>query len=205
MRRKASRRLAAMGVADEDFGESKVFCHVIMGVVSPVVEIPGDDEWSVARRPFIDSRSQRLDLFQAGAPEQGQVYANAVKRRIEKRCLDLRVQDAAFFEAEMGDILVDRVDDWKSGEDGVAVVAVVVDDVFAIGRAPDVTGQEFVLGIAGPVFVILGVFEVKSLYFLQKDNVGGEPIQLLFQLMNHHPPIELREPFVDVVGRDVQC
>jgi hypothetical protein len=35
-----------------------------------------------------------------------------------------------------------------------------------------------------------------------KQDVGGEAVQPIAQLVDHHPAIELREPLVDVVGRD---
>jgi hypothetical protein len=60
------------------------------------------------------------------------------------------------------------------GEDGVAVVAVVVDRVAAVGGLlPHVAGEELVLGLAGPVGVALGVAQVHALDFLQEDHVGA--------------------------------
>jgi hypothetical protein len=104
------------------------------------------------------------------------------------------MQQAALLELQVGDILVVAVQDGKAREDGVAVVAVVVNHVAAIGGGcPDVFGQEFVLRRVGPVVVVLGMAEVQALHFLQKDDVRVEVAQALAQLMHHHPPVELRE------------
>ena len=41
-----------------------------------------------------------------------------------------------------------------------------------------------------------------ALHFLQEQDVGRQPVQLLLELMDDHAPRQVREAFVDVVGRD---
>lgn len=114
------------------------------------------------------------------------------------------MQQAALFKAQMGDILVVAVQDGKARQDGIAVMAVVIDHVAAIGRCrPDILGQELVLGTGRPVLMALGMSQVQALDFLQKQDIRIEMAQALTQFVHHHPPVELREALVDVEGGDV--
>ena len=82
-------------------------------------------------------------------------------------------------------------------------MAVVGDRVLAVGDlAPHGVGDEFVLRLGRPVDVPRRVTPVDADDFLQEQDVDGEPVKPLAQLVDHHPPVELREPLVDVVGRD---
>ena len=44
-----------------------------------------------------------------------------------------------------------------------------------------------------------------ALHFLEENDVGAERAQPVAQLVYHEPPVEEREPLVDVVGDDVQA
>ena len=118
--------------------------------------------------------------------------------------LYLAVQHAAFFKMQMGDILVVTVQDWKARQDGIPMVAVVVDHIAAIGGIlPGFLGQKFVLGDARPVVMIARVTEMQTLHFLEKYDVRIQFTQTLTQFVDHHLAIELRKSFMDVVGGDV--
>lgn len=85
------------------------------------------------------------------------------------------------------------------------MVAVPIDNIASIGGGlPDILGQEFVLGLEGPVFELLGIPAVEPLDLLKKHNVWSKVPQLLPKLMNHQVLTELRESLVDVVGDDVE-
>ena len=71
------------------------------------------------------------------------------------------MQQAAPLQAMVRDVLVRGDKDGVTAEDGVAVVAMVVDGVAAIGGlAPDIFRQEFVLG---PFPIGRAVFKSKEL------------------------------------------
>jgi len=62
-----------------------------------------------------------------------------------------------------------------------------------------------VLRLTRMVAVAAGMTFVITLYFLQEHEVSIEPVQTLAYFMNHEPAIEKRQPFVNIVSRDVQC
>ena len=59
-------------------------------------------------------------------------------------------------------------------------------------------------GLRRPVVIAAGVAVVHALHFLQEQDVRREAVQLLPQLVDDHPPREMREAFVDVVGGDAE-
>jgi hypothetical protein len=113
------------------------------------------------------------------------------------------VQQPALFEAQMSHVLVVFMQDRKARQDRIAVVAVVIDHVATVGVvAPDVFGEEFVLGLRRPVRVLFGVPDVQTLDFLEEDDVGRQFAQAVAQLVHHHAAIELGKALVDVPGGD---
>jgi hypothetical protein len=88
---------------------------------------------------------------------------------------DRAVQQAAPFEAQVGHVLVVLVQDGEAREDRIAVVAVVIDHVAAVGVvAPDVLGEEFMLRLRRPIRMTLGMAQVQALDFLEEDDVGRQ-------------------------------
>ena len=116
---------------------------------------------------------------------------------------DLAVEQAPALEGMRRDVLVLVHDDGEPGQHRVAVVTVPVDRVLAVrDLVPHRAGDEFVLRLDRPVDVPRRVPLVAADDFLQEEDVRIEADQSVAQLVNHHPPVELRESLVDVVGGD---
>jgi hypothetical protein len=159
----------------------------------PVVEVTRDDERRVARDEAFDPLAQALELTAAATRRQREMYAYAMERRVPARDDDFAVQKAAPLETMRGDILVHPVLYRKTRQDRVAVVAVVIDGVSAVGKVgPDRIRQELVLRFRRPLLVALGVALVRAEHFLQKDDVGAERAETVPQLVDHHPAVEER-------------
>ena len=102
------------------------------------------------------------------------------------------MQQAALLEAMRGYILILGADDGEAAENGVAVVAVVVNRVAAISVVrPYFFGEKLVLRFDRPVVDVLGVVLVLALHFLQKHDVDIEQAQMMAQFVHHHAPIEM--------------
>ena len=115
------------------------------------------------------------------------------------------MQHAAPLKTQMGHVLIVGMQDRIARQDGVAVVAVIVGHVMAVGGGlPDIFGKKIVLRPRRPVCVIFCVAKMQALYLLQKNDVRAKGAQPLAQLVHHHAPVKLREALVDVVGGDVQ-
>ena len=81
------------------------------------------------------------------------------------------------------------------------MVAIIVDGVFTIGKvAPDGIREEFMLRLARPVYKTSCVAGMNALHFLQKDNIGAQRAQLIPHFVDHHPVLEKRKAFMDVIG-----
>jgi len=115
------------------------------------------------------------------------------------------MQEAAPLAAVARDVLVLGAQDRIAAQDGVAVMAVVVDGIAAVGDVvPNLVGEEIVLRFVGPVVEARGVAAVLPQHLLQEDDVRVERAQTVAQLVDHHAAVELREALVDVVGGDMQ-
>ena len=119
------------------------------------------------------------------------------------RQFDLAMQHAPAFEGMRRNVLVFPVQYLVAREDGIAMVTGVVDAVLAIGKiGVHMTGQKFMLRLAGPVLEAAGALAVTALHFLQKHNIGTEQPQTIAQFMYRQPAIELRQALVDIVASD---
>jgi hypothetical protein len=116
------------------------------------------------------------------------------------------VKQSSPLEAMHRYILVVPAHDWKFAEDRVAVMRIVHCGVAAVSEiAPHRICQKFVLRGSGPVLVPLREACMKTDHFLQEHEIGLERLQALAQLMQAHTPLELRKPFVDVIGEYVEA
>ncbi len=157
-----------------------------------------------ARHLAIEALDDRADLVAPAALVQREVHADAVQPLRHLRQLDLAVKHAATLQGMVRDVLVLGAQDRVAAEDGVAVVAVVVDGVAPVGEVrPHLVGEKFVLRLVGPVLETRGVAAVLPLHFLEEDDVRAEELQMIAQLVDHHAAVELRKALVDVVGGDV--
>ena len=84
------------------------------------------------------------------------------------------------------------------------MVAVVVDRVAAVDVLPLVAGEELVLRLDGCAGEAHGEALVQALHFLQEDHVRVERAQAVAQVVDHHAPVEVRQPLVDVERDDAQ-
>src|SRR2546427_46354 len=92
----------------------------------------------------------------------------------------------------------------RASEDGVAVMAVIVDRVAAIDVLPPIAGKEGVLWLDRRTGEAHRKALVQPLHLLQEDDVGIERLQALAQVVDHHAPVEMRQALVDVEGEDLQ-
>src|SRR6185436_14906994 len=116
-----------------------------------------------------DTGLEKRDLFDAPMTEQSEMHVDAMQRLAPAGNGYLAMEQAAAFRVMHRDILVVPPDDGVLAEDGVAVIATVIDCIPAVGKIfPYRIGQELVLRVCGPVVVALGVAFVQSLYLLQE-------------------------------------
>ena len=64
--------------------------------------------------------------------------------------------------------------------------------------------NEFVLRLHGPIRETLRMVLVTALHLLQKQQIGIEQAQMMAHFVDDQPALEERQPFVNVVSRDVQ-
>ncbi|MCY1177986.1 hypothetical protein D9M73_183170 [compost metagenome] len=109
------------------------------------------------------------------------------------------MQQAAAFGAGDRHVQVAVLDDRVFGQQRIAVVAVRVDRVAAVGKvAPHAVGEEFVLRGLRPAGVARGVAVVAAEHFLKEDNVGLGAAHGLAQLWQDKAPVEGGEALVGV-------
>ena len=88
-------------------------------------------------------------------------------RRRAFRQFDPAMQQAALFKTQMSDVLIVRMQDGKTREDCIAMMAVVINHIATIGRrGPDIFGQKIVLRPGLPVLMALGMYQVQALNLL---------------------------------------
>ena len=93
-------------MAAEYFAQTKAFCQLLAGSVTPVVKVAGDNQRRIWFSQMIDVISQGSHLFVAGIAEERQVHADAIRWRT-RRQFDAAMEQAAFFEAQMRHILIE--------------------------------------------------------------------------------------------------
>src|SRR5213596_1731159 len=106
------------------------------GAMPPVVEIAGDDDRQAARGELLKPARDRLELALASALVQRKMHAHQMQVAPPSRHGHHAVQEAAALVAVIGDVLVLERKERKARQHHVAVVAVVVDGVAAVGMLP---------------------------------------------------------------------
>ena len=124
-------------------------------------------------------------------------------RPLDPGDFDGAMEQTASLEPEMRNVLILARDDRVVRQNRVAVMAVLIHHVAAVGGVPPHIGsQELVLRLLRPGGVPAGMQVVYALDFLEKDQVGAECPQSVAQFVHDHVPIELGKSLVDVVRRD---
>src|SRR5690606_35456569 len=115
------------------------------------------------------------------------------------------MQQAALFVAMDRNVAVAVAQDRELGEEGVAVVAMRIGRIAAVGvLGPDAVGKEFVLRFGGPVGVPACVVRVRAQDFLQEHQVGGYLADRLAQRRQHEAAPRGAEAHVGIQREDVQ-
>lgn len=95
-------------------------------------------------------------------------------------------------ETVVGDVLVRAREDREATQNGVPVVAVIIDGIAAVSRLqPAAFREEVVLRLRRPIGVPLGMTDVQPLDLLQEHDVSVEGAQTISQFMNYHAAVEL--------------
>lgn len=173
-----SRQLAAMAArrVREHLVQAELLHEQRRQPVAPVIEIASDEDGIALGHQAANALGQRQDLAAAAAGEQAQVDHEAMHGAPVQ--LDAGMQQAALFEAVVGDVLVLVLDDRKARQQRVAMVGLVADGVAPVGYVqPQRRGQRFMLRVQQRLVL------VAPLHFLQEDQVGTQPVQAQAQLV----------------------
>ena len=174
-------------------------------LVPPVVEVAGDDQRRIRRHRLADALAQRADLPLAPALEEPEVDVDAMQRRARRgpslisQWSRPRLSNAC---AEMSRFSCATIGKRDSTRVAVMAVARRPRSCRRRPRARPVSAMNSCCGLTGQSRCRAAWPLVDAEHLLQEQDVGGEPVQPLAQLVDHHPPVELREALVDVVGRD---
>lgn len=85
------------------------------------------------------------------------------------------------------------------------MMTMVIDGVATVREVrPHLVGKKLVGRFPGPVVKPVLVKPVRTLHFLQENNVHVQRAQALTRLVQHHALVEVRQTFVDIVGCDTQ-
>ena len=187
----------------EHLVDAQLVGEYAVALAPPVVEIAGDDQRRILRDRGANALGKRPYLPLPASLEQAKVDVDAMQVLRAAGELDLAMQQPAVLEHVRRNVLVLLRDDRKARQDGVAVMPLAIDGVAAIGHLlPHGVRDEFVLRLARPVDVAAGVAVVGALHLLQEQDVDGQPVQLLLDLMDDHAPGQVREALVDIERRD---
>src|SRR5438128_12300739 len=97
------------------------------------------------------------------------------------------MQEPATFEHMRRNVLRGLRNDGKAREHRIAVVSVAIYRVSSVRYfLPHRVGNEFVLWLERPIAVAPRMPAMDSLDLLQKQDVGGQTMQLVAQLVDHH-------------------
>lgn len=172
-------------------------------LMRPVIEVTGHDERIRGLDTRFDTGVQALQLPPAPAPEQTEMHVQTMQHTAVGQP-DLAMEHAATFQSGLGDVFVFPGGDWVAGENGIAVMTIVVNRVASISESgPQRISQKFMLGHGRPARVPGGSSSRQPLNLLQEHDVPGEPVQALAQDMDGHP-MAARKALVDVVTDDAQ-
>ncbi|MNV73236.1 hypothetical protein D3C71_1663740 [compost metagenome] len=115
------------------------------------------------------------------------------------------MEHAATLRARDGNVVVFVVNDGELGQQRIAVIAVVIHGVAAIGvLRPDRVGQKLVVRHLRKVRQAACVPMVRALHLLQKNQVCGNIAHGFAQLVQHEAPVKGGEALVHVHGQNLE-
>ncbi len=120
----------------EGFDETEAVRKIVFGAVAPVIGIARDDQWRLPGNMFLDQRDQAVDLAAPLLFGKRQVYAYGMNRRSAARQRQLAMQQAPAFQPMHRHVVIGGIEDGQARQDGVAMMAVIVGGVTAVGCGP---------------------------------------------------------------------
>jgi len=163
----------------------------------PVVEVASDDNGCTFGQR-LEQPAQQLQLLLAMALQQRQVHADGM-HLMRARHIEHAMQQAAALGAGDRHVEVAVLDDRVFRQQGVAVVAVGVYGIAAVGEvAPHAVSEKFVLGRLRPAGVARGMAIVAAEHLLQEHDVGLGTAHRFAQFRQDKAPVEGREALVGV-------
>jgi hypothetical protein len=134
-------------------------------------------------------RSHSAHLPLPATFEQPQVHIEAVQCRRVGAHPDRAMQQPSALERMRRDVEVLLGENRVPRQHRVAVMAVMRSRVLAVrDLAPHLVGDEFVLRLDRPVVVPRRMTTVYADDLLQEHDVGGQTVEPVAQLVDHHPP-----------------
>ena len=173
--------------------------HLRMRAQAPVVEVARHDHRRAGRDFLAHHVAQQLHLLGAVRLNQPQMHADGMHVAAMAGHFQLAVQHAAPLRAADGNVAVFKFDNRELGQHGIAVMAVVIDRIAAIGKLrPDAVGQVFVMRLVRVVLELFAMLEMASGDLLQKHHVSAHGAHRIAQLGQDELAVEKGEALVDV-------
>src|SRR5690606_41388299 len=114
------------------------------------------------------------------------MHANAVQRIFPSRNGNFAVKQSSAFKAMSGNVFIFPTQDGKATENGVSVMAMIIDGVSAVSVIwPDGICQKLILGNFWPILEAEGKPRMRTNDFLQKNNVHAEATQAIAQFVQY--------------------
>jgi len=185
----------------EDFRHPQPVTKRFAKRIGPVIEIAGNDQRRFCRCCGHHRLDQRLGLPQTTAGKQPQMNDIAMHGRVSR--LQHAMQNAARFERMVGDIMIEGRGNRKTGQQGIAMMTMIIDGIHAISRMMGIASEKFMLPLRRPLAGMAQREQVMpSLHFLQKQDVGCHRGDGLLDPMNPRARTNGTDAFVNIPGSD---
>ncbi len=175
----------------------------------PIVKVARHDQGRIGRHTVFDTLTQSFQLAAAAARCQRKMHAYVMQRLRPTGNGDLGMQEATALEAMRRYIQIFPAHDGKARQDRIAMIAMVVHRVAAVDPSIALIlrvyrRKKLVLRGMRPIAMAMRMPVIAARNFLQENYIGIQPAQLVAQRMDHHAPVEYRQPFVDIAGGNTQ-
>ena len=154
---------------------------------------------------LVNALGEGLELVAALLLQQAEMDTQCVQADGAPRDLDNAVQDTAAGAFEDRDVDIFPTCKGIHAEDGVAVIALAVDGVAAVGIVgPALVCQVFEMGLVGvgEAAPLGGAFDGGAVYFLQEYHVGAGFGDTIAHGIQYETAIACAIALVDVIGED---